>query len=157
MRNHLSTSPRYLCTAFLWVVFVTALAMVASALHAQCSDDNTDTLGCPIQPTPPAQAKESPTTFSITERALEDLPSADRSNEASANGSLAAGASYTEGRPSVKPDRTTARLQSQSRPTSFSALWLRRPARCWLSTEPASSVRSRHRLDLSTADPLREK
>ena len=97
MRNHSSIRPRYLCTAFLWGVFASAIAILAPALHAQCSDDDSDTLGCPIQPTPPAQAKESPATFSVTERAQADLPSADRSNEASANGSLAAGASYTEG------------------------------------------------------------
>ena len=97
MRNHLFIRPRYLCTALLCVVFASASVIVAPALHAQCSDDDTDTLGCPIQPTPPTQAKESPATFSVTERAQADLPSADRSNEASANGSLAAGASYTEG------------------------------------------------------------
>jgi protein involved in polysaccharide export with SLBB domain len=115
MRNHLSIRPRYLCTAFLWLVFVTACAIVAPALHAQCSDDDTDTLGCPIQPTPPAQAKESPATFSVTEHAQSDLPSADRSNEASANGSLAAGASYTEG-PAAGKARPHDRIPAKPEP-----------------------------------------
>jgi protein involved in polysaccharide export with SLBB domain len=61
------------------------------------------------------QAKESPATFSVTERAQADLPSADRSNEASANGSLAAGASYTEG-PAAGKARPHDRMPAKPEP-----------------------------------------
>jgi protein involved in polysaccharide export with SLBB domain len=97
MRNHSFVRPSYRCAALLWFAVATALAFFAPTLHAQCSDDDADSLGCPTQPAPPAQSKESPATLSVTEHPQEQLPSADRSTEASASGSLPAGASYTEG------------------------------------------------------------
>jgi protein involved in polysaccharide export with SLBB domain len=96
MRNHLSAPKTYRRAALLWFVFA-AFALLAPALHAQCADDDTDSLGCAAQTAHPVQARESPLTLNATERPQENLPTADRSNEASANGSLAAGASFTEG------------------------------------------------------------
>lgn len=108
MRNHSSVRSCYLRTAFFWIVIAAAFTIFASTLDAQCSDDDEDSLGCTVQPAPPAQSpfsalsngqsSDSPATLSVTEHPQDGLPSADRSNEASADNSLPDGASYTEGR-----------------------------------------------------------
>jgi len=78
---------------------VAAIACDPLVLHAQssCPDgSDPDTLGCAAQQSAPQRPANSPSTLSIEERPLNDTPSADRSNEASARESLPGGASYTE-------------------------------------------------------------
>jgi protein involved in polysaccharide export with SLBB domain len=82
------------------IVVVAALASNPRFLHAQspCADgSDPDTLGCAAQQASTQQSISSPSTPSVEERPLNDTPSADRSSEASAKGSLPGGASYTEG------------------------------------------------------------
>jgi len=79
---------------------VAALAFNPRVVHAQssCADgSDPDTLGCAAQQATPQQSVSSPSTLSVEERPQNDTPSADRSTNASAKGSLPGGASYTEG------------------------------------------------------------
>jgi protein involved in polysaccharide export with SLBB domain len=77
-----------------------------------CSDgSDPDALGCPNQPLNLGQTNNSPSTLAVQERPQNHTPNADQSNEASANGSLPGGASYSEGataRRSKEPGTHTA-------------------------------------------------
>ena len=98
MRNHSSTRPRYRRAALLWIAVAAALCFSAFALHAQCPGGAVpDALGCPTLPVAPTDTNDSSAPVDINESTPLESPKADRSNEASANGSLAGGASYTEG------------------------------------------------------------
>jgi protein involved in polysaccharide export with SLBB domain len=71
----------------------------AVALHAQCSDqEDGDSLGC-AAPLPSASSDtgDSAPVLNVTEAQKQNSPRADTSNEASATGSLSAGAAHTEG------------------------------------------------------------
>jgi polysaccharide export outer membrane protein len=83
-----------------WLAVFAAIALFAPVLHAQssCPDgSDPDALGCPAGQATPAQSAGSPSTLSVVEHPQDQTPSADRSNEASANGSLSNGASFSEG------------------------------------------------------------
>jgi len=85
---------------FCLLAVVAALAFNPRVVHAQssCADgSDPDTLGCAAQQATPQQSVSSPSTLSVEERPQNDTPSADRSTNASAKGSLPGGASYTEG------------------------------------------------------------
>jgi protein involved in polysaccharide export with SLBB domain len=76
-----------------------AAAIVCSApsIHAQCgAGADPDSLGCSDQQSAQSQSADAPATLNVEERPDDSMPSADRSDEASATGSLASGASYTE-------------------------------------------------------------
>ena len=82
-----------------WLAVVAAMALVPLALHAQstCPDGSEpDALGCAGLQNVPSPSSGSPSTLNVTDRAPGETPSADRSTEASANGSLTSGASYSE-------------------------------------------------------------
>jgi polysaccharide biosynthesis/export protein len=81
------------------LVLATLLAIAAPALRAQCTNDDPDSIDCQMQQQQPVpatiQSSESPAVFDVTPPS-QSQPRADRSNEASANGSLPAGSAYTE-------------------------------------------------------------
>jgi protein involved in polysaccharide export with SLBB domain len=74
-----------------------AFAFFSAALHAQCSGDDSGSVACQIQQAgnPPASTVDSPAVLGLTEQP-ESEPSADRSNEATASGSLPSGSAYSE-------------------------------------------------------------
>jgi protein involved in polysaccharide export with SLBB domain len=87
------------CTGLNWLPVLLSLALFAPELHAQsaCPDgSDADAIGCPSQLAKPPSLDQSPSTLSVQERPQAGTPSADNANEASANGSLANGASYSE-------------------------------------------------------------
>jgi protein involved in polysaccharide export with SLBB domain len=88
------------------------LSFGASALLAQCSaDDDPDSYTCQMQQAPPTpsttQSPASPTVLSMQETPQQGTPRADRSTEASANGSLSSGPNYTE--PALRNGLSAAR------------------------------------------------
>ena len=114
MRNLSSIRPRRGSSPLLWLAAIAALAVLAPAARGQesCSDgSDPDALGCPNQPLNLGQTNNSPSTLAVQERPQNHTPNADQSNEASANGSLPGGASYSEGataRRSKEPGTHTA-------------------------------------------------
>ena len=86
--------------SFFWFfVLVALLAVAAPALRAQCTDEDPGSIDCQMQQQPSVpsaiQSSESPAVFDVSQPS-QSQPNADRSNEASANGSLPAGSAYTE-------------------------------------------------------------
>jgi len=82
-----------------WLPVLVSLALFTLGLHAQsaCPDgSDADAIGCPSQLAKPSSLDQSPSTLSVQERPQSGTPRADNANEASANGSLANGASYSE-------------------------------------------------------------
>jgi protein involved in polysaccharide export with SLBB domain len=90
------------------------LAASSPALRAQqCSDDDPDSLDCQLQQpvNTSTPTGESPATLSLSQ-SQQQQPRADRSNDASATGSLPSGATYTE-QPSAEqlsPENRMAQL-----------------------------------------------
>ena len=74
-----------------------AVAFFSPALHAQCSGDDSGSVACQIQQAgnSPASTVVTPAVLGLTEQP-ESEPSADRSNEATASGSLPSGSAYSE-------------------------------------------------------------
>jgi len=96
----LSSRPRHRHALFLCFAALAAIAFSAPAVHGQssCPDgSDPDALGCSGQLPNSAQPADSPSTLSVEERTQDETPNADRSTEASANGSLTGGSSYSEG------------------------------------------------------------
>jgi len=86
-------------------------------LHAQssCSDGGgSDALGCDNQQPLANPSRDTPSTLNVFERGQSQTPSADRSNPASANGSLSNDANFSEYTP-----RNIARLGAESRPLAL--------------------------------------
>jgi protein involved in polysaccharide export with SLBB domain len=85
------------------------LAFGAPALHAQCSDDDTDSYVCQSQKAVPSttQSPASPTVLTMQETPQLGSPRADRSTDASAYGSLSSGANYTE--PALRNGQSASR------------------------------------------------
>jgi polysaccharide biosynthesis/export protein len=86
-------------------------------LHAQssCSDGGgSDALGCDNQQPVANPSRDTPSTLNVFERGQSQTPSADRSNPASANGSLSNDANFSEYTP-----RNIARLGAESRPLAL--------------------------------------
>lgn len=86
------------CFTFFAFLIVLLCASFAAPLHAQCSEqDDPDSIACqmqqPVNTSTPTG--ESPASLSYTQT-QQQQPRADRSSEASANGSLSSGASFTE-------------------------------------------------------------
>ena len=123
MRNHSSGRPG--CwDVFCPVIALAALSAISSpALFAQCSQADPDSIACQMQQPVDAstQASESPAVFSLSSP-LQGQPQADRSNEASASGSLPSGSSFTEsraeGNPRAQPAPGATPLPPQP-PTEF--------------------------------------
>jgi protein involved in polysaccharide export with SLBB domain len=89
-------SARRFSTCFI-LVLAALLAIAAPALRAQCSDDDPNSVDCQMQQAvgAPAQSSEPPTIFDVSQP-TQSPPRADRSNEATASGSLPTGSVYTE-------------------------------------------------------------
>jgi protein involved in polysaccharide export with SLBB domain len=101
MRNRSSVCSPLLRLLLHSIVGAAFLAFCAPALLAQCSAaDDPDSYACQMQQTPPppstTQSPASPAVLSMQETPQQGTPQADRSTEASANGSLSSGANYTE-------------------------------------------------------------
>jgi polysaccharide export outer membrane protein len=99
MRFSSSIRPFSSRTGFNWLAVVAAMALFPSALHAQitCPDGSEpDALGCAGLQNVPSPSIGNPSTLNVTDRAPGETPSADHATEASANGSLSNGASYSE-------------------------------------------------------------
>lgn len=99
MRNRSSLRPWHSQARRLLLAAVAAVALSAPVLYAQtsCPDgSDADALGCTGQLPNPAQPTDSPSTLSVQERPQDQTPNADRSTEASANGSLPGGSTYSE-------------------------------------------------------------
>ena len=113
MRNHSLTTSRNVQAGLKLFIIAIVIAMATAILHGQsaCADgSDPDTLGCPNEVSLPSSSNESPATLTVQERPQDGTPSADRSTEASANSSLANGASFSEA-----PTSTGRRVQ-HSRP-----------------------------------------
>ena len=118
MRNPLSNPPRRRLLLFL---ALTTLAATPPSAHAQeqCGDgSDPDTLGCANQPLNPAQATSTPSTLNV-ERPQSQTPNADQSNEASANGSLPSGASYSESQTRNKTTGAERHAAPPEKPSEF--------------------------------------
>jgi protein involved in polysaccharide export with SLBB domain len=98
MRNDSSGHPACCRTLFLAAVLAAAFALLSPRLRAQCTGEDPDSFACQLQQ--PAdtstQSSESPAVFDLSQPEQKQ-PRADRSNEASASGSLPGGSTYTEG------------------------------------------------------------
>ncbi len=122
MRNHSSICHRRRYSPFLSLAAVAAIALFAPAAHGQetCPDGSyPDALGCSDQPLSPAQANHSPSTLSVEERPQNQTPNADQSTEASANGSLGGGATYSEGTTHRKQKEPETRTVAPEPPNEF--------------------------------------
>ena len=99
MRNHSLVRPILRRAALLCLALAAAFALSAPILHAQCADDDADSLGCPdaVQQSSPTEPGESPAVLTLAQQQKQAAPRADRSSDASASNSLSAGSSYTEG------------------------------------------------------------
>ena len=99
MRNHLSVLSNFCRAALLSIALAAAFALSVPVLHAQCADDDSDSLGCPapVQQSTSTEPGESPAVLTLAQQQAQTAPRADRSNEASASNSLSTGSSYTEG------------------------------------------------------------
>lgn len=92
MRND-SSAPRARCSTFFALLTALFLAGFSSSLHAQCSDqDDPGSVDCQLQQpvNTSTPTGESPAALSLTQ-SQQQQPRADRSNEATANGSLSTG------------------------------------------------------------------
>jgi protein involved in polysaccharide export with SLBB domain len=99
MRFRSSIRNPFSCVRLNWLAVVAAMALFPSALHAQttCPDGSEpDALGCAGLQNVPSSSPGSPSTLNVTESTQGETPKADQSTAASANGSLASGASYSE-------------------------------------------------------------
>jgi len=99
MRNHSSASSLLRRVMLLCIAGAAVHAFCALESHAQCSpDDDPDSYGCQTQQAVPSttQSPSSPTVLTMQETPQQGTPRADRSTNASANGSLSSGDSYTE-------------------------------------------------------------
>lgn len=98
--------------SYLGLAVASAFALYAWPLHAQCSDDSDpDSLACQIQEpgSSSSQSQEAPAVFDVSGPAQKQ-PRADRSSDASAVDSLAAGSTYTERSPHPGPNAQTRSL-----------------------------------------------
>jgi hypothetical protein len=97
--NSSARRARRLCLSFCFAVG-TLLPVSAPVLHAQCTDDDPDSIACQMQQPAPSStpSSDSPAVFNAAQGA-QPQPHPDRSNEATASGSLPSGAVYTENPP----------------------------------------------------------
>ena len=97
MRNDSSCHRARLRASGLAMAIAAASLFPAPALHAQCTDDDPNSLACqlqqPVDTSTPSS--ESPAVFDLSQPEQKQ-PRPDRSSDASANGSLPAGSIYTE-------------------------------------------------------------
>lgn len=123
MRNDSSTRRLGRVTAFALPLALFSLAQ-SPLLHAQCSpEDDPDSVACqmqqPVNTSTPTG--ESPASLSLTQ-SQQQQPRADLPSEASANGSLTPGATYTE-QPMVEQQSMESRMMQIPRrpepPTEF--------------------------------------
>jgi polysaccharide export outer membrane protein len=115
MRNHSSFLPRRSRAIICAPVALVAIAFLATALRAQlpCPDgSDADALGCTGLQMVPSPSVGNAATVNVEDRPRSTTPSADRSTEASATGSLSNGASYSDG------EARSVRKQNETR--SFS-------------------------------------
>jgi protein involved in polysaccharide export with SLBB domain len=120
MRNPSSVCPVSPVAGLVWLGLSSVLVFSTAALHAQCAGgDDPDSLGCQDQQASPSPAAASPASLNIEERPQNGTPNADRSNEASANGSLTSGAIYTEGGLRKGRARTDGRAVPPQPPNAF--------------------------------------
>jgi polysaccharide export outer membrane protein len=122
MRNLSSIRPRHEHHLFLRLAAVAALAVLTPAVHAQqqCSDGSyPDALGCANQPADLTQTNHLTSTANVQEHPQNQTPNADQSNEASANGSLPSGASYSEGATSKRKQGAETRTVPPEAPNEF--------------------------------------
>jgi protein involved in polysaccharide export with SLBB domain len=81
----------------LWFCLAAAAVFFTPALLAQCAGgSDTDALGCATTPASTVSSTDNSTSVSIQSSSAPETLQADRSNAASANGSLSSGASYSE-------------------------------------------------------------
>src|SRR5580698_9020732 len=106
---------RRLCLSFCFGLS-SLFAFPASTLHAQCTDDDPDSIACQMQqPTPSSiPSSESPLVFNANQGS-QSQPRPDQSNEATATGSLPEGAVYAEN-PSQQMRRAPSPLQLAPQP-----------------------------------------
>jgi protein involved in polysaccharide export with SLBB domain len=105
-----STGRPFFCFA---LGLAAALLLSTPSLRAQCSGDDPDSLACQMQQPLPSstQSSASPAIFDISP-AAQSQPRADRSNDASANGSLTGGSEYTES--ALPPNRRPSQAAQPS-------------------------------------------
>lgn len=116
MRNHSSVHTSSRRAALLWITGAVAICYSTSALHAQCPGGAVpDALGCPTLPVASTDTNDSSAPVDINESTPLESPKADRFSEASENGSLADGASYTE-RPAGNRSELHGHLPSHPEP-----------------------------------------
>jgi protein involved in polysaccharide export with SLBB domain len=117
MRND-SSAPRARCSTFFALLTALLLAGFSSSLHAQCSDqDDPGAVDCQLQQpvNTSTPTGESPAALSLTQ-AQQQQPRADRSNEATASGSLSTGSTYTEQPTLDQPSLQNRAMQFARRP-----------------------------------------
>jgi protein involved in polysaccharide export with SLBB domain len=121
MKNPPSIFPSHLRVALVWIAASVAFVFFAPALWAQgCPDgSDPDSLGCVGQTGTSSTSHESVSTLSVEERPQNDTPSADRSNEASAHGSLNSGVTYSEAAPQKGRQGSGSRAVSSEPPNAF--------------------------------------
>jgi protein involved in polysaccharide export with SLBB domain len=110
MSNHSFIHPRIPSLTPLCIALAGMVVFFASAGHAQCTgDDDPDSLACQIeQPEQsPAQTPDTPAVLTLSQSAQKPVR-ADKSTDASANGSLSNGEAFTEGAPSESRIATAA-------------------------------------------------
>lgn len=110
MRNDSSISKARLRVVFPAFAAAAAFVLFSPALHAQCSDEDPDSLDCQLQQpvNTSTQSSESPAVYGVAQPQQQLSP--DRSNEASANGSLPNGSAYTENAPRVRGSTQPPRI-----------------------------------------------
>jgi len=105
-----------------WLPVLVSLALFTPALHAQssCPDGSEPgALGCPSGQATPVPLPAVPSTLNGQEHTQDQTPGADHSNEASANGSLSNGASYSESAARKGRTNTDTLIVPPEPPTEF--------------------------------------
>lgn len=122
MKTHQSNRISALTAGLILMAFMVTLSIPPASVLAQSpcpGGSDADALGCVGEQQSPLRADNSPSTLTVEERTQTDIPSADRSTEASARNSLSNGSTFSETPRGKLPRGSRAQSLPVEPPTEF--------------------------------------